>query len=237
MTVPVQTLVADALSELNVYQAGDSISAADGQYTLGALNRIFDLWNATRQAVWCSIFSPFVLVPSLQPHTIGPTGTWVMTERPVSIEGLSYVFPSGTTQRITVHTDPQWWLAQIPLAGGTPFGAYYEPDIPNGRIYFSSIPSAADTVIVLVRRRLAQVLLTDLIDLPQGYQQAVTLTLMEAIADTFGRTVSPKKEHLAAQARGIVFANNVVVPTLDTRAAGLGSNLVGRWDYRTGTWR
>ena len=85
----------------------------------------------------------------------------------------------------------------------------------------------------MTRKLLAQVLLTDSVNLPPGYQRALTLTVIEEIAESFGRTVSTQTERLARHARADIGANNVTVPALNLQD-GQGPSGVGAFNYLTG---
>lgn len=233
MSVAVLQIVTDALVGLNVTMTGESVSPNDGAYCLGALNAILDDWNADRSSAWAETFYPFTLTPSLQPHTIGPTGTWVTPVRPVSIEAMAIEISSGVWSPISIQTDPDWWAAQsMPgQANSVQYAVYYAPDVPNGSLYFANVPTTAAAVKVLTRTALTSVLLTSSLTLPQGYQSALTLTLEESIAETFGREVSGTLTRRAGQARARIFNNNLVVPALVTREPGMDGG--GHWDYRT----
>lgn len=231
MAVPVLTLIAHALKGISVYGPGEPIKPADAADVLDALNLIFDDWGADPQASVAEVFTTFVTTPALNPHTIGPTGTWVLPVRPVKIDGLAV---GGVS--ITVHDDPGWWLTQSVLSPGPLSGAFYNPGLPNGSLYFAGLPAAATSVVVMTRTALAAVALTASINLAPGYQSAIELTLMEAIADLFHATLTPNQIARAGKARARIFANNLRVPSLSTAGLGLPGMNGGTWDYRTGTW-
>ena len=238
MAVPVLTIVGNALKEHNVYAAGEPIKPADAADVLSVLNRILDSWNAKGATSIAEVFTSFVTTPALQPHTIGPTGTWVLPVRPVAIDGASLSLATNVWTPITVHDDPAWWLAQS-LAGATMItDLFYSPDLPNGSIYFSGVPTAASTVRLMTRTTLASVLLTQSLTLAPGYEAALTLTLAEQIARMFHATVSADLKTDAGLARATAFGNNLVIPSLSTAGLGLpGSSGPGWWDYRIGGWR
>lgn len=235
MAVPVLTLVTHALTGLSVYGPGDAISDADAGDVLDALNLILDDWGADPQASVAEVFTTFATT-GVNPQTIGPTGHWVLPVRPAAIDALSWVVGTGIYSPITIHTDPRWWNAQTVLNPGTLTDAFYSADLPNGSLYFSGVPASGTNVRVMTRTALAAVALTASLTLAPGYQSALELTVMEAIADLFGATLSENQVRRAGIARGRIFAANLRVPTLSTRGLGLPGVSRGRWDWRTGTW-
>src|SRR5947207_752254 len=238
MSVGVLTLVTHALTGLNVYAPDEALSAADGETTRAALQTILDDWTAERAAIVAELFTTWPLTPGLSPHTIGPTGTFVVASRPVSIDGAALVLSAGVYEPIFVTSDPAWWaMWSSPTVGGIPTSCYYEPSVPNGAIYFAGTPTAAGSVRLMTRTTFpTAIALTDSLDLAPGYQSALELTLMETIAETpFGRAVSADLAKRAGQARARSFRNNTVVPTLTTAQPGMPGARGGRWNYLTGT--
>lgn len=219
-------IIVNALKKINAISVGEQPSAAEAADGLSELNQLFDDWNSIRHGVYAQQFETYTLVPSLSPHTIGPTGaTFTVTQRPVTLDGASLILDNGTPpsyQEITVR-DWQWWHAQpTPTLESTfPTDVYYQPDWPNGKLFFWPIPQTAYDVELVTRVLLAQVELSDEFSLPPGYQNAITLTLAERLSITFSRPMPPDLVRQAAQARARVFANNDFTPRIATADAGM----------------
>jgi hypothetical protein len=227
MAVPVATIISNALLGHNIVGVGEPIKPADAVYCLSQLNAILDDWAAETAAAYAHTF-PVYSTTGVNPETIGPTGTWVMPARPVSIDGVSVDMGSGIYRRIYSTNDPKWWEAQQLLSGGSIDGAYYSPDEPNGSLYFTSPAPALVSIRLMIRTTIGPVAQTDVLTIPQGYESALTLTLQEAIADAFHATPSPGLTQRAGKARARIFSNNLRVRSLS--AAGLG--LPGTSDKR-----
>jgi hypothetical protein len=227
MAVTIRTICTDAAKELEAIGAGETLSADDASTFLGLLRRLLNLWNADRRAVYATAFAEFTLVANLSPHTIGPTGaTFTVTQRPVSLEGANLVLNLTTPNVNTpIHVrDAQWWLRQsVPdLTSTYPTDVYYQPDWPNGKLFFWPVPTAAYDVQLMTRVLLSDTVdLNDSFSLPPGYQDAITLTLAEMSRRTFSRPVDPTLVRDASIARAAIFGNNDVIPRLTTRDAGM----------------
>lgn len=239
LTVSAVDLVTDAYLELNIYGANEVLSAEDLTFGLRKLNRILDNWNAQREAVYAASFNSYTLTPNLTPHTIGPSGTFAVSQRPVSIIAANLLLTSQTpTARVPIDLhDADWWSAvPVPgLASSIPTDLYYQPDWPNGSLFFYPVPSSAYGVELLTRTLLAAVVASTLISLPPGYRDALTLTLTEAIAPAYpNSTISPSTVLNAREARARIFANNVPVPKLRTMDSGMPGGGGGFYNYRTG---
>jgi hypothetical protein len=237
MAVAVATIIANALAGHNIYLPGEPVPPAAAETCRSLLNQIIDSWNADAGASVAEVFTPFPTTPNLQPHTIGPTGVWVLPVRPVAIDAAACALGNGQWQDITVHDDGAWWNSRAPIAGAPITDLYYSADLPNGSIYLDGIPTGVSTVRLMTRTVLSAVLLTQSITLAPGGELALTLTLQEAIAEPFHATITPALERRAGQARGTYFKNNLRIPTLTACGQGAPGLRGGSWDYRTGTIR
>lgn len=227
-------LVTNAAKELNIVDASDVLDAADAVFILGKLNRILDRWNGLGIASYVVQFYTPTLTPSLQPHTIGPTGVLLFAVRPDSIPGANR-FDGTTKTPIRIH-DEQWWLRQsTPAQTGTfVTDLYYRPSWPNGELFFWPVPSSANVIELMMRVPFAIGTLNTTFSLPPGFEDAVTLTLAEEIAEAFGATPGPQLMQGAASARAQLFSNHQKrYPLRSDRGLIQG----GYYDFRTGTYR
>lgn len=238
MSLTARTIVTDALKDLGAIGLADTPSPSDAQYALSKLNRLIDLWNAQREAIYADNFPTFTLTPSLNPHTIGPTGaTWTVDQRPVSIEGIQLRISSTDTLPLWPR-DAAWWqgLPAPGLSSAYPTDYYYDPTWSNGKVYFYPVPSSALTVQLQVRAVLGEYTLDTVFTMPPGYRDAITKTLVEECDGLGAAVVSPKQSLAASRARAVIFGNNLVVPKL-TSPAGLPTGRTGYFDYQTGQSR
>jgi hypothetical protein len=234
----VSTLCEKAAQELNVIMPGEALSANDGAWLLGKLNQLFGEWNTKKQAIYRSVPSTHTLTSSLSPHTIGPTGTFVVAQRPVEIDAANLILTGGSKTEIRVR-DREWYqsLALPSMSIATPADLYYDPSWPNGSIYFEGVPSTAYGLELWTRLVFATVALTDTVTFPQGYEGAIIDTLAEDSAEGLGRQPGPKLMERARRRRADLYALNDPTPRMVTVDAGMpGGRWGGRGSYLTG-WR
>ncbi len=235
MAVTIRTICTDAAQELGVIGQGETLSASDASVFLSLLRRLFNAWNGNRLSVYATAFPEYTLIPNppLSYITIGPSGAdWAATIRPVSLDGCNLIL---TTSNPAVNTrikvrDQQWWLNQsVPTLTSTyPTDVYYQPDWPNGKLYFWPVPTFAYDVQLMVRVLLDDnVELSDAFSLPPGYQDAITLTLAEMAQRTFGRPYDGSLAMAATKARALIYDNNSVTPHLVTKDYGMTSGRSG----------
>lgn len=226
-----------ALLELNVYAPGEVPSAEDAALVLQKLNDLFDEWSAVKPFAYAQVFTNYTLTPNLSPHTIGPAGTFVVTQRPERITSAQLILNSATPNVYTPidQRDADWWANQaLPgLSDAIPTDFYYSAESPEGKIYFWPKPTTAYGVRLETWVILAQAaLLTTTLILAPGYRNAITLTLAENIAGTFKAEVSPLLIRNASKARMEIMGNNNTPPRIGTDSPQMSGK--GGYNWRTG---
>jgi hypothetical protein len=156
----------------------------------------------------------------------------------VSIEGANLIL-NNVTPNIYIPLnmrDEDWWLSQSvkALDSDVPTDLYYEPSWPNGKLHLWPTPETAYGLELLTRVLLTGALTTSSsIDLPPGYEDAITNTLAERCGPSFHAPVSAELKLEARQARRRVFVNNQKAPNISTADYGLPGRR-GAFNYLTG---
>jgi len=239
MTVTVQAVLKAALVEIGVADPIMSLNANVQDRALGVLNLLLDAWNAERQAVYVNEFNSYTLTVSLNPHTIGPSGATftATTNRPESVDAANIVLDTNVRIPLAIR-DAAWWADQrVPaVETSVPRDLYYQPTWPNGSLYLWPVPDTAYTLHLMTRVVLAQVGINDSINLPPGYQAAITYTLAEWLAPGHRVDLKPGTVQQARHARSVVFGANHETPALATADYGLGAGGAG-FNWLTGELR
>ncbi len=229
----VRDLCTEALTDIGVASTEQPPTATDIDTALSNLNRLLDDWNADRRAVYAAASDSFVLTTGLNPQSIGPTGaTFTVAQRPVDLLAANILLTTSnpvTRQPLEI-IDAQTYATAIrvpALQSSYPNVVYYQPDWPNGNLYFYPVPSAAYGLELWYRVLLSSVGLTDTFSMPPGYRNAITLTLEEMLVRPFTRQMPATLPEEARKARARVFANNDVTPILITRDAGMTAGANG----------
>lgn len=216
-----------ALQEFGGVGAGETPSKEDATFALDKLNRLLDNWNADRGTIYAAAFLTFPLTPNLSPHTIGPsqTSTFDVPMRPVSIEDAGLILTNVQPNvRLGIRLrDAAWWATQTvkSLATTIPTDLYYEPDWPDGSLFFWPVPTVAYSVELQVRTLLANVDFEDSFSLPPGYRDAITLTLAEMLVTPLGKPMPPQLPAQAAAARARIQSNNQTNPRMTALGSGM----------------
>lgn len=243
-SVTVEALIKDALLEIGVMDGGQSLSAANGDFCVGRLNQVFDNYNAMAEMSFVEEFNTFTFIANQQDYTIGPAGGspdfTMVNARPSSIDGANVILDNVTPSvRNPINVrDYQWWqsVSVREVTSTFPTDLYYEASWPNGILHFWPKPTAAYGLELLTSHTFAQVTISDTLNLPSGYHNAIMLTLAEDVASAYGRQITPLTRTKAREARDRILTVNTFVPRLQTQDAGMPSNTRNRasFNYRTG---
>ncbi|SRR5579871_4829944 len=222
------SVISNALIEARWLAQGEQPEAQDALFVLGKINDQLDQWSAEEKAVFASIFTSFTLQPGLSPHTIGPAAgaTFSAPTRPIRIDGGAIRLPNndGTFTDVPIDTtrDADWWNFQRikSLQSQIPTDLYYEPDVPNGSLYFWPVPNANYNCLLRLWQSVAQFkTINDTLILPPAYRKAITLTIAEQLDGP--RSADEKLALSAEEARQACWQNNAGSPTMSTMQAGM----------------
>lgn len=236
MATPVLNLLTNGLIEAEWLAQGEAAQPGDLEFARGKFNDILDEWAAQNRFVYNNEFNLYTLTPGLAPHTIGPTGTFVVPQRPVRLESAALVLVnagnSSTDLPIGVEDD-QWW-AKVPIKdmqSSLPTNVYYSEGVPNGQLFFWPVPTVANKVRLQTWGLISQVgSVQQKLDLPPAYRKALTLTLAEELSGPRSESIGLTRK--AALARVAISQNNLKPPRIETNGGGMpGSRSGARPDF------
>lgn len=239
-SVVVNQLCLEALIEIRFGRPGDSPEPDLLDWMCGKLNRMLDKWNADPSASFETTFASYTPTALHAPHTIGPTGDWVVPSgRPVAIQGANVVLNTVTPAvRIPIRIrDAEWWrdTAVQGLSSSIVTDLYFEPSWPDGTVNLWPIPTSTYPIELQTDTNFSRYALADVLWLPYGYREAITLTLAELAAPGCGQEVSADLQAAATDARVIVFGANTASRNIRTRDGGMpGGSGRGSYNFRTG---
>ena len=220
ITVVALDLIKAAMQEIGSLAPGEIPSNEDQAWVLQKLQRLIDTYNALRTMVFASQFVQFTLVAGLAPHTIGPTGTFQVNQRPVEIPSIGLILTNGSSVEIPLHPrDKDWWAAQSikGLTSTLPTDYYYEPDWPNGSLFFWPVPTAVNNVLVQSRQVMAELKAYNAAyTMPPGYWNLTVYELAIEIGPSFERPTSQDLRERYQKALRAVESNNISSPRLSS---------------------
>ena len=231
----ISELITQSFVEIRSARAGEALSPENMALGLYLYNRRLDSWNANGRAVYSEVFNDsLTLTPALSPHTIGSSGTLTVSVRPTRLLALQINLGSSVFVDVNVR-DAAWYSHQSTpaISESVPTDVYYQPNWPNGNLYFYGVPSTAYAVRIWYETILASVIQTDTFAMPPGYQEALELTVAEDLAGSMGQPIASDLERRARKARAVIFDNNDQTPRIVTADAGLATGAAQDIDYRS----
>jgi len=198
-------VIDSAFGLIGVYSTGSTITPEEYQLALKTLNRMIDRWNLNDLLVYSTNAHVFPFVPGQQKYTLGATGDFDMP-RPSKIERLSvqYGDPANPIELgIDADFDLEAWqnLVVKKTPSVFPLCCYNNTGYPFMELNFWPIPSGPANVILYTWDLMPFVSdLSDIIELPTGYTDAIVYNLAIRLAQLFDRVVSPSLLMEAKQA-------------------------------------
>lgn len=227
-------IITDALIENGMLAPGETPDGETGQWAFRQLNDLLDVWAARKVYVYSTNFVQYTLTPNHSPHTIGPTGDFVVPARPVRIENcavrLNFSGSFVDAPRLRIR-DADWWAGNSvkEITSTICTDLYYDNAWENGNLFFWPVVSVALPILLETWQAIAQLnAINDPIGgpagpntLPQAYRAAMKYTLAEMLCPGGEKEVHPMLAEKARAANKAVFGNNNAPPRIETRDAGM----------------
>lgn len=215
-----------AMWKINALESGETPPTQEQTDGLAIANQMLDAWNADRTLIFSIKRTTHTLTPSLNPHTIGTSGTFV-TDRPVKIEKAGLIVAGD---------DAEYPIEVVFLIGeyarvrdkvtesGIPTLLYYDAAYPNGKIYLTPVPNAANTLVLYRWTPLTAIAtVATAVAFPPGYEEAFDYNLAVVLADSNFGQLTPGVEKRAERLLDKIRSVNLQVPIMENSAASLGS--------------
>lgn len=216
-------MIVDALALTNSVGSDQTLTAAETATGLRVFNDLMEELSLDSLSVWDSANSQFLLTPGQATYTIGPSGNFNASARPIDIHQPMYtVLNGGTGLAVSDVSFPCVYMTQeeynlIAVKGQQQqyperylFVKEFSQASPLALITFWPIPSAANYITISMDRVLPnQVSTATNLTFPPGYVKMFTYILAVELAPRFGKEAkeSVQKKAISALA-AIKKANN-----------------------------
>lgn len=235
MQTTVLELIRAALNTTNVLFDGEDPDANTAKAALFQLNSMLDTWTADSLAVYAERNDLFTLVPGQAIYTVGPTGDWVMP-RPVEIVAAQTRISSTIEYPLQIVSNNEYNAIRVKgLTNSIQYvmGAQY--GYPNAIVSFYPTPSTINPVRITSRIHFASLSnMTEIVDLPPGYQEAIVYNLAHRIATSMNKPLSQAADEMRISSMMRIKSNN----TVDTQltCGDIFGRSAGAWNPQTGCW-
>jgi hypothetical protein len=226
-----QSIINQALTTLNILDAGGAPSASESADLLIELNQMVDAWNADNTLVYGTLEQGGPLVANQGSYRIGPDAVRFPSMRPSHIANAWVTLVIGTSfvrrpLRI-VGQETYYGHADLSTANNCPEEIYYDCGILSGdaTIFFYPVPlCTVDTRFDMqVWAQLAAFALGASVFLPPAYQDALVQALAFRCLPRYGAVVNQETAQvvtsLGVTAKDRVKALNVLNRVLDPALA------------------
>lgn len=191
----VRDLCTASLQRLGVVAAGETPSSEDTQVALDRLNVLKESWRTERLFTYALVRTTWTIAANDGIYTIGAGGD-IPIARPVFPLRIRLINTAVTpTQEfgIRVLTDAEYAaIPQKSLTSPWPSAVYYNPTSPLGTLTFWPVPTVATLQGVIYAPNDSAVLaLTDVLDVPPGYQLLYQDNLAVHLAPDFEKQPAP----------------------------------------------
>jgi len=209
-------LIGDALSELGVLAAGETVSASDGQLGLRKLNALIDQWKTKRLMIYTVTQTTKTLSSGTQAYTVGSGGD-VNIDRPLFLDRVTYKDTSlSTPSEIPLELlEAQGWQNIVikSQAAVFPSKVYYNPTFPLGTLSFWPVQSSATVQANIYHpAAVGELAATSTsVSVPPGYRRMIVKNLAVDLAPSFGRQAPAELVRAAAGSMDSVQARNFPV--------------------------
>ena len=208
MILTAQQIIDQALKLIGVLGVGTTLTDQEYTDSLLTLNLMIDRWNLTDLLVYSTNPHTFPFTPGKQKYTLGVGGDFNMI-RPSKIDHISVLINTNPDLPIEVPLDANFDLEgwqNIVVKNITnlfPLYCYNNTGYPFMELNFWPIPQAATSSVVLYTWDLMPYIanLTDNVDLPTGYIDAIIYNLAIRLAQMFDRVPSADLIKEAANAK------------------------------------
>lgn len=219
-------LVDDALTEIGVRAAGETLPSSEAQDGLRLLNRMVDSWAAERLTIYTITRTAWTITASDGQYTVGASAN-VAVARPVYIDHVNFIDTSTDPDKeypLVKLTEDAWAGIQLKALTATyPQCWYYNPTYPNGTLDLWPVPTSSTlTGALYAPAAVGQFSgLTTTVSLPPGYELALVKNLALQLCPQYGRKADADLIEQARQSKETIKRANKRISDLTLDAGAL----------------
>lgn len=196
-------IITDAMQECGVLTKDETPTNSEAQSGLAKLNRLMGAWSNTGKLAYERVTESFTLSSGVASYTIG-SGATFDTTRPMKIVE-AHVRQDSTDYQLTLVNDKVFQSISYKNVGSIPELLNYTNEYPTGTINLYPEPATAYTLFITSEKPLTTFATTATsLDLPPGWEEALTYNLAVRMCGTYGRPISPDLKGLARESKAMI---------------------------------
>jgi hypothetical protein len=194
-------IIRGALGKILVIGSQETLTDADMQTGLDALNALLDSWWTQSLAVYTLQQENFPVTGNVGSYTVGPSGTW-NTVRPVRIVNAfaryqNVDYPVKPIDRVQFDAIPYKNVSGMPMV------LFWDREYPIGTLTLYPVPYVSMQLYFDSYQQIQSfAAYTDPINLPPGYARALIYNLAMDLCDDFGKAPTQTLSKIAADSLG-----------------------------------
>lgn len=211
MTVTARDIIIASLEEIGAHSPGETIANEHIDRGFKEMNKMLSGWCNEDLMKYAYVEQSFDLVPDQNTYIVGAAPADLVGERPTDIKSAWTINPTSGGERTTVSIiEAHKWFQLNKLEKGEPEYVFYDTQSPRGELKIYPKPNVAWKFGFLMLQNFTQFTnLNDVVELPPGYEEAISSNLSIKLAPFFSKTPSPVTITLAATYKGNIKSKNI----------------------------
>ena len=200
------SIIKQALRKGNVIGKGENLDDEQAQDGLTALNSMLSLWSVDGGLIFTETRESFPSTGATS-YTIGPGGDFD-TVKPYTINAM-FARANTIDYSLADNDQRQYASKSYKSIGGIPTGYYFDNNFPLSNIFVFPIPDTTYEIHIYSDKILESFTsLTDDINMPAGYENALVYNLWAELAPEYVQPLTPDLIRLARTSKKAVFNSN-----------------------------
>lgn len=199
-------IIKRAMNEAGILTAGESPSAQEAVDGLAVLNSIASLLSNDSLLITSRTLESFPLSGGVSNYTIGDGATFD-TVRPINVIS-AYTRQTTDDMPISIISDEKYAEFVTDKSSlGRPIYLNYDNAYPLATIRLYPSPDTAYTLYILSEKAIASFAMHSEINMPDGWEEFLVLTLAVRLGPMYGQQASPYLLEMARDAKSILKKN------------------------------
>lgn len=248
MTITVGQLISGAMRKARIIGPGEPVDGSEADEARVLFSQMVDGWTNEDLLIPTVnvITHPLVEQPEYtigiypEPVPVPLPDTHIETARPQSIQRAFIRDQAGTDFYLKTIDSKYYGEISVKSSVARPSSFYLRKGWPLNTILFDTVPFGGETLHLEVLQPLSEVLptsdLSDIVNLPPGYERALILNLAIELAVEWGKQPDRTTAALAVQAKRLLKRSNSrkSVLSVDKAITRRGTSKRGTYDINSG---